>query len=65
MRIDGATIPAGKFLYEVAGDDDSGGDLAKRKACVMVNFFGTLICHGDLSLEDEGIWVVDGEGRWL
>lgn len=29
MRIDRETVPEGKFLYEVAGDDDSGGDPAR------------------------------------
>lgn len=66
MRIDRTTIPEGKFLYEVAGDDNSGGDPARIKACVLVNFFGTLICDRELSLEDEGVlWVMDGDWRWL
>lgn len=26
MRIDGSTVPEGRYQYEVAGDDDSGGD---------------------------------------
>ena len=29
MRIDRATVPDGKYLYEVAGDDDSGAEPAR------------------------------------
>ena len=29
MRVDRSTIPEGKYQYEVAGDDDSGGDSAR------------------------------------
>ena len=64
MRIDRATIPEGKFQYEVAGDDDSGGDPARIQYGVMVNFFGTLICDQELPLEDGILWVMDGDGVW-
>ncbi|MFT4105547.1 MAG: hypothetical protein QM657_07300 [Lacrimispora sp.] len=67
MRIDRTTIPEGKFLYEVADDDDDGcGDPARIKVCILVNFFGTLICDRELALEDEGVlWVMAGDWRWL
>ncbi len=66
MRIDRTAIPEGKFLYEVAGDGDSGGDPTRIKACVLVNFIGTLICDRELPLEDEDVlWVVARDWRWL
>ena len=66
MRIDRDTIPKGKYQYEVAGDDDSGGDPVRASLGVLVNFFGTLICDKPLPLGDDGIlWLVDGEFAWL
>ena len=41
MRIERSSVPEGKYQYEVAGDDDSGGDPARIKLGVLVNFFGT------------------------
>lgn len=55
MRIDRTRIPEEKFLYEVAGDDDSGGDPARIKACVLVIFFVTLIFNRELPLEDDEV----------
>lgn len=66
MRIDRSTIPEGKYQYEVAGDDDSGGDPARVQRGVMVNFFGTLICDEPLPLGEDGIlWLMDGDFVWL
>lgn len=66
IRIDRTIIPEGKFLYEVASDDDSGGDPARIKVSVLVNFFRTIICDRKLPLEDKGVlWVMDGNWRWL
>ena len=45
MRIDRATVPDGKYLYEVAGDDDSGAEPARVGKGVLVNFYGSLICN--------------------
>lgn len=44
MGIERSSVPEGKYQYEAAGDDDSGGDPARVKLGVLVNFFGTLIC---------------------
>lgn len=66
MRIDRATIPEGKHLYEVAGDDDSGGDPARVKEGIMVNFYGSLICDQPLSLGEDGVmWLEDGDFRYV
>lgn len=66
MRIDRNTVPEGKFQYEVAGDDDSGGDPARIQKGVMVNFYGTLISDEELPLGEQGIlWVEDGDFRYL
>lgn len=61
MRIDGTTIPNGKFQYKVAGNDDSGGDTARIKEHILVKLFGTFICGRELPLEDEGaLWIMIG-----
>ena len=65
MRIDRNTIPKGKYQYEVAGDDDSGGDPARVQRRVLVNFFGTLICDELLPLGEDGIlWLTEGDFTW-
>ena len=65
MRIDRNTIPKGKYQYEVAGDDDSGGDPARVQRGVLVNFFGTLICDEPLPLGENGIlWLTEGDFKW-
>lgn len=66
MRIDRGTIPEGKYQYEVAGDDDSGGDPARVQRGVLVNFFGTLICDEPLPLGGDGVlWLTEGDFKWL
>jgi len=66
MRIERSTVPEGKYHYEVAGDDDSGGDLARVKLAVLVNFFGTLICDRPLPIGADGVlWLTDGDFVWL
>lgn len=66
MRILPETVPEGKFQYEVAGDDDSGGDPARIRPGILVNFYGTLICDQPLQ-PDEGdtIWLQDNDWRWI
>ena len=54
MRIERSSVPEGRYQYEVAGDDDSGGDPARIKLGVLVNFFGTLICDRPLPIGDDG-----------
>ena len=66
MRIDRNTVPEGKYRYEVAGDDDSGGEPVRVKQGILVNFFGTLICIEPLPIEDDGVlWLMDGDFVWL
>lgn len=66
MRIDESTVPEGKFRYEVAGDDESGGEPARVQLGVLVNFFGTLICDKPLPIGTEGtLWLKDDDFVWL
>ena len=55
MRIERSSVPEGKYQYEVAGDDDSGGDPARIRLGVLVNFFGTLICGRPFPVGDDGV----------
>lgn len=66
MRIDRNTIPEGRYLYEVAGDDDSGEEPVRVKAGILVNFFGTLICDDLLPIGDDGVlWLANGDFIWM
>ena len=66
MRIDRRTVPEERYQYEVAGDDDSGGDPARVQRGVLVNFFGTLISDVPLPLgDDKVLWLRDGDFEWL
>ena len=66
MRIERSSVSEGRYQYEVAGDDDSGGDPARIKLGVLVNFFGTLICDRPLPIGDDGVlWLTDGDFVWL
>lgn len=65
MRIDRETVPEGKFLYEVAGDDDSGGDPARVGKGILVNFYGSLICDQKLPLKDGVMWLEDGDFKYV
>ena len=38
MRIDRSSIPEGKYLYEVAGDDESGMVYCGRKTVIMLDW---------------------------
>lgn len=65
MRLDRNSIPAGKFLYEVA-DDCSDGEPARIRPGIMVDFFGSIVCNQEL-VPDEGdtIWLEEGDWKWL
>ena len=66
MRIERSTVSEEKYQYEVAGDDDSGGEPVRVKQGILVNFFGTLICSDPLPIGDDGIlWLMDGDFVWL
>lgn len=66
MRIDRVTIPEGKYLYEVAGDDDSGDEPTRIKEGIMTNFYGSLICDQPLPLGEDGVmWLEDGDFRYV
>jgi len=66
MRIKPETVPKGKFKYEVAGDDDSGGDPARVQVGVLVNFFGTLVSDVELPIGADGVlWLGDEDWKWV
>ena len=66
MRIGRSTVPEGRYQYEVAGDDDSGGDPARVQRGVLVNFFGTLISDVPLPLGGDGVlWLQDVDFVYL
>ena len=66
MRIDKSTVPEGRYQYEVAGDDDSGGDPVRVQRGVLVNFFGTLISDMPLPVGEDGVlWLQKGDFEWL
>lgn len=66
MRIDRTTVPEGKFVYEVAGDDDSGGDPTRIRKNILINFYGTIICDVELLQEEEGVfWLEDGDFKFV
>ena len=66
MRIDCSTVPEERYQYEVAGDDDSGGDPARVQRGVLVNFFGTLISDVPLPLGRDGVlWLHESYFAWF
>ena len=66
MRIDRSTVPEGKYLYEIADDDESSGAPARIKPGSMVNFFGTLICDNPLPIGLDGVlWLDYGDFVWM
>ena len=65
-RIDRNTVPKRKYQYEVAGDDNSGGEPVRVQRGIMVNFFGTLSSSESLPTGDNGVlWIKDGDFVWL
>lgn len=66
MRIDRSSIPEGKYLYEVAGDDEGGMEPVRIKLGILVNFFGTLISDVPLPLGKDGVlWINSSDYVWL
>lgn len=66
MRIDRGSIPEGKFMYEVAGDDESGIEPVRINLGILVNFFGTLISDVPFPLGKDGVlWTDDSDFVWL
>ncbi|MDE6054867.1 MAG: hypothetical protein K2G55_14165 [Lachnospiraceae bacterium] len=66
MRIERSTVQDGKYQYEAAGDDDSGGDPTRARVGILVNFFDTLISGQQLPVENDGVlWLGDGDFVWL
>lgn len=66
IRIDRSTVPEGRYQYEVAGDDDSGGAPVRVQRGVLVNFYGTLISDVPLALGCDGVlWLHDGDFVYL
>lgn len=65
LRIDRATVPKGKFLYEI-GDSCSDGVPARIQRGIMVDFYGTLICDRELPLDEQGtLWLEDVDFGYL
>jgi hypothetical protein len=57
-RIDPETIPDGKYVYEVAGDDDCGDEPTRVSPHVAVNFYATVVCDEPLELDsEENLWL--------
>lgn len=66
MRIERSSVPQGLYHYEVAGDDDSGGDPVRVAKGILVNFFGTLISKTPLPLDETGkLWLQENDFIWL
>ncbi len=66
MRIDRSTVPEGRFLYEVAYDDEGQGDPVRVGYGIMVNFFRTLVSDVPLPLvDDKVLWLQDGDFVYL
>ena len=66
IRIDRSTVPEGRYQYEIAGDDDSGGDPARVQRGVLVNFFGTLISDVPFPIANANVlWLQEGDFEWL
>lgn len=66
MRIERSSVPLGMYHYEVAGDDDSGGDPVRVAKGILVNFFGTLISRTPLPLDETGkLWLEEGDFIWV
>lgn len=64
-RIDRKTLPEGKILYEIAGDDDCGDEPCRVSFGVLINFYGTLVCEQELPLgEDGNLWLSEGDFVW-
>ena len=60
VRIERSSVPQGLYHYEVAGDDDCGGDPVRVAKGILVNFFGTLISRTELPLDEAGkLWLQD------
>ncbi len=64
MRIDRGSVPDGLYLYEVRGDDDSGGDPVQIAKGIMVNHFGSIITSEPLRLPPDGYLDIDPEKDW-
>ena len=66
MRIDRGNVPEGRYRYEAAGDDDSGGEPVRVRRGILAGFFGTLICDKPLPAGNDGVlWLKDGDFVWL
>lgn len=57
-RIDPESVPAGKYLYEVAGDDDCGDEPVRVSKHINVNFYASVITDQELELDsDDDLWL--------
>jgi hypothetical protein len=61
-RVNPDTVPNGKYVYEVAGDDDCGDTPVRVSPGVSVNFYATVILDQPLELDEENdLWLNDGD----
>ena len=58
MRIDRATVPDGKYLYEVAGDDDSGAEPARVGILLLLSICISIISWASISLCRQMFWAL-------
>lgn len=62
MRIDKKSIPKGKYIYEVSGDDYGGANPVRVAKYILVNFYGTIVTDDLLPLDDQGqLYLKDGD----
>ena len=63
-RIDRDTVPAGKYMYEVADDCDA--TPIRIRPGIMINFYGTIVSDEPLALDANGtVWLGDDDWEWV
>lgn len=51
-RLDRDSVPDGLFCYDVRDSDNLDGSIAEIKPHVMVNHWGTILCHETFPLDE-------------
>lgn len=66
MHIEASSVPEAKYKYEVAGDDESGGEPSRIQKNVMINFLGSIISDEKILMDNDYVlWLDDGDFVWL